>query len=355
MEALQLRYGDAVHCEMVDALKDYAPKPLDLAPEHYAFMIKAPQLYRQFYELGNGQRRSKLITNSITLYARRQVKAMMEQHEADVIVSTYHFANAPVLDALRRSGRHTPLITVVTDLITIPPVWFDRRAALTILPTESAFHQAIIAGMPQDKLVRIGLPVSPGFVAVTAVQKAALRRKLGWPTNRRIALMMAGSVGIGPLGSLAEAIVDSGLDVTPVVVTGRNRRLATRLRTEPWANQAHIYDFVDDMPSFMQAADILVTKAGPGTITEALNVHLPMILYSRIPGQEEGNVQYVTASGAGYWAPKKSQLIDTLQYLTTDPKALERAQVAAQHLSNPKAATAIAELVMKTAQENRQK
>lgn len=346
IEAIEDRYGDQVEIDLVDALKEYAPKPLDLAPEAYSTMIKAPQLYKQFfYGLGDGRRRSRVVMQAITLYSRRGVAALLGEHPADMIISTYHFASSPVLDALTRSnGKHIPVITVVTDLVTLPPVWFDERADLTILPTEPAYHQGIIAGMKPERLRRIGLPVSPRFVPVA--DKAAVRKKLGWPTNKMVVLLMAGGAGVGPLGSLAEAIISSGLEILPVIITGKNHRLSQRLRKQSWANEAVIYDFVDDMPAFMQAADVLITKAGPGTITEALNVNLPMILYSRIPGQEEGNVEYVTYTGAGYWAPKKTELIATLRYLASDPDGLKQAAQACKALARPGAADSIAKVVM---------
>lgn len=350
IEALHNRYGDQVTCEMVDVLKDYAPKPLDLAPEAYSQMLKSPQFYRQIYELGDGKRRSKLLTKSITLYARRQTNLLLNQNPADCIVSTFHFANAPVLDALAKRGHPIPFIAIITDLVTIPAVWFDARAELSVVGTEPAYHQALIAGIPKERLKRIGLPVSPRFVATE--DKSAVRRKLGWPVNRQIVLLMAGGAGVGPLRSFGEAIVTSGLSATPVIVTGKNKRLASSLRKQAWAGSALIYDFVDDMPEFMQAADILVTKAGPGTIIEALNTNLPMIIYSRIPGQEEGNVEYVTHSGAGYWAPKKNELITTLRYLLNDQDALDRARAATKRLSNPRAADSIAKLVIQAAEKN---
>lgn len=353
IEALHAKYGDGVSCEMIDVLKDYAPKPLDMAPEAYNQMMKAPQLYRQVYELGDGHRRSRLITRSITMYTRRQADRMLDNHRADVIVSTYHFGNAPTLDALERRGNPIPFINVITDMVTIPPVWFDARADLTIVPTEPAFHQAVIAGMPQAGLRRIGLPVSPQFMPGT--DKRALRQKLGWPIDRPVVLLMAGGTGVGPLASVGEAIATAGLPIRLVIVTGKNKRLAARITQEPWAKDLLVYSFVNNMPEFMQAADILVTKAGPGSITESLNVNLPMILFSRVPGQEEGNAEYVTHSGAGYWAPKKKELVATLRYLLSDKTALKRAQLAAKRLSNPKAATMIADVIMKTANKPRPK
>lgn len=349
IEALEYRYGSGVICEMVDALKEYAPKPLDRAPEAYNQLIKAPQLYRQIYELSDGKRRSKMVTDSITRYSRRGVAKLLLEHPCDIIVSAYPFAGAPILDALERQNNDTPMITVVTDMVTIPPVWLDTRATLTIVPTEPALHQAIIAGLPRERIKKIGLPVSRKFVA--ASDKIETRRSLGWPTESRIVLLMAGGAGVGPLGLIAQSIIRAGINAIPVVITGKNRRLAESMRSKSWASDAMIYDFVDNIATFMQAADVLVTKAGPGTIAEALNTHLPMILYSRIPGQEEGNVEFVAHTGAGYWAPKPVELVHTLRYLFSDDHALANAAAAAKRLSTPKATDEIAQLIMKTARK----
>ncbi len=69
------------------------------------------------------------------------------------------------------------------------------------------------------------------------------------------------------------------------------------------------------MPDFMQASDVLVTKAGPGTISKSFIAGLPIIMYSRMPGQEDGNVTYVVDEGAGVWAPTPEEVVDALHQL----------------------------------------
>ena len=351
IEVLEAKYSDKVECELVDAVKEYAPKPLDMTPEAYSQMLKAPHLYRQLYEMGDGKRRSQLVNRSIALATRRNAKQLLNNHTADVVVSTYHLLNAAVANELARRGHPSPLISIVTDLVSVPPVWFHPKVDWTVVPTESAYHQALKAGMPQERVQRLGLPVSPRFKPAT--DKAAVRKQLGWPTGRKIVLVMAGGAGVGPLSSLGKAIVEDGLAITPVLITGKNRRLAANLRKEGWSKHALIYDYVDDMHAFMQAADIIITKAGSLTISEALNANLPIIIYHRVPGQEEGNVEYVSYTGAGYWAPNKGDMITTLRYLITDPTAIPRATAAAKHLSYPKAAEDIAKLIVRESNQVR--
>jgi 1,2-diacylglycerol 3-beta-galactosyltransferase len=99
------------------------------------------------------------------------------------------------------------------------------------------------------------------------------------------------------------------------------------------------------MPDFMRAADILVTKAGPSTITEALNAGLPIILYSRLPGQEDGNVDFVISQGVGVWAPKTSYIVSALQAWINHPRQLELAGEACCQAARPEAARTIAHIL----------
>jgi 1,2-diacylglycerol 3-beta-galactosyltransferase len=147
---------------------------------------------------------------------------------------------------------------------------------------------------------------------------------------------------MGPLAETAIAIDQSGLDLNLVIVTGRNVHLKNYLETLPWDNPTFIYGFTQEMPEFMQAADAIVTKAGPGTIAEALVAGLPIILYARLPGQEDGNVTYVEKTGVGVWAPDPQKVVRALTRWVCRPG--ERARVALDCLraARPQAARVIA-------------
>jgi 1,2-diacylglycerol 3-beta-galactosyltransferase len=168
---------------------------------------------------------------------------------------------------------------------------------------------------------------------------------LGWPQEKLVVLLIGGGEGMGPLEKTAVAIAEANLPITLVVVAGRNVELKERLETRQWPMKTLIYGFVNEMPDFMRAADILVTKAGPSTITEALNAGLPLILYSRLPGQEDGNVDYVLSEGVGLWAPKTSYIVSALHAWITHPKQLELAAEACREAARPQAAREIARLL----------
>jgi 1,2-diacylglycerol 3-beta-galactosyltransferase len=150
---------------------------------------------------------------------------------------------------------------------------------------------------------------------------------------------------MGPLGQTARAIADSGLDVALVIVAGRNERLQTSLQNHRWQVPTLIYGFTKEMPDFMRAADVLVTKAGPGTIAEAFNAHLPIILFAKLPGQEDGNVTYTVDEGAGVWAPTPQRVVSALREWVTRPETRAKVVQACQHAARPNSSLDIAHAI----------
>jgi 1,2-diacylglycerol 3-beta-galactosyltransferase len=172
-----------------------------------------------------------------------------------------------------------------------------------------------------------------------------LRAELDWPTDRPVVLLMGGGEGMGPLFDTATAIARPGGAFGLAVVCGRNRRLKEQLEAQDWPMPIRIYGFEQRIPQMMRAADLLVTKAGPGTITEAINAGLPMVLYSRLPGQEDGNVSYVVSQGVGTWAPGAERAATSVHQWLGDPRGMQQAAAACRRIARPTAAMEIARII----------
>ena len=309
IEALQLEYGDTFTTEMLDFFKSHAPLPLNKMPDWYPDLVKAPQLWGLSFKISDGRRRARAIIASMWPYVGRAARAMVREHPADLVVTVHPVATTVILKALGRN--RPPFITVVTDMATAHALWYDQGADLTLVPTEATRKRAIEYTISPDKVRVVGQPVARRY-CVPAGNQAALRDKLGWGQDKTIILLVGGGEGMGPLGKTARAIAASGLDVELAIVTGRNQRLKEHLESLDWQVPAHIYGFTRELPDFMRAADVLVTKAGPGTIAEALNAGLHMIMYARLPGQEDGNVTFVVEEKVGVWAPQPRRVVKVL-------------------------------------------
>lgn len=343
IEALKLEYGGLFSHEMVDIFKDYAPRPLNRMPDWYPYMVKAPQLWGASFYATNGRPQARAITATIWPVAARTARAIIRNHPSDLVVTVHPLATSFILRALGKLKR-PPFITVVTDMVSTHALWFDNRSDLICVPTEAARQKAIQYGMATEKLIVAGQPVAQKYCA-PAGNKDLLREKMGWPQDKMIVLLVGGGEGMGPLAKTARAIADSGLEVALVVVAGRNERLKSSLEKHHWPIPTFIYGFTKEMPDFMRAADVLVTKAGPGTIAEAFNAHLPIILYARLPGQEDGNVTYVRESGAGVWASTPNRVVATLRTWVEDPQEREKVVAACRRAARPQASMTIARLI----------
>ena len=342
IEALHLEYGDALTTEMVDAFKDYAPLPLNKMPALYPQMVKAPRLWEASFYATDGRARVRFITTTVWPYVRSSVKAMIKSHPADLIVTVHPFANTFVLKGL--GWIRPPFFTVVTDLVTTHALWFDKRADKIFIPSEAARQRARAYGMSEEKLEVVGFPVADRYCRPVG-NKQEMRQKLGWPLDKPVILVVGGGEGMGPLAKTARAIDESGLDVGMVIVAGRNERLKSYLESYTWENPTFICGFTHEMPEFMRAADFLVTKAGAATITEGLNAHLPIVMYAKLPGQEDGNVTFVEESGAGVFAPESHLVVRALTRWISRPKEYEQTVENARRVSRPDSARVIARAI----------
>ena len=339
IEAINLDFPNRISTEMVDFFKEYAPPPFNLAPELYPPMANVPDVWELGYKLSNGPRRTRFFYNVMWPYIRRAAFKLLTEHPYDLLVTVHPVPVIPISRALQPGS--SPFITVVTDLVSTHAWWYNRRTDLVLVPTEIARQRGLAYGLHPDQIRVVGLPVAQRF-CLPVGDRRLIRTRLGWPQDLPVILLIGGGDGMGPLYKVARAISNSYLNAALVVVTGRNHKLKAQLEAEDWSMPTFIYGFVHEMPDFMHCADILLTKAGPGTISEAFIAGLPMILYSHMPGQEAGNVSYVVTEGAGVWAPEPTRIIEVLRNWLDHPDEREKVAENCRCLAKPYASHLVA-------------
>lgn len=352
IEALNLEYPQDFTYEMVDFFKKYSPPPLNLAGPVYPLMSRMEYMWEFTFKASDNPDFMRVLFSAFWPYIRFGMYKLLREHPSDIYVSVHPLINIPFLRAMRRREITTPYLVVVTDLVSTHTAWFAKEADMISLPTEQARKSALYAGIDPKKMRVIGLPVADRFCKPPG-DKKALRKKLGWPTDKTIILLVGGGEGMGPIGTISNKINEAILNTGLAVITGRNRKLKDTLEAMDWNIPTYIYGFVTNMPDLMRAADILVTKAGPGTISEALIANLPIILYHRIPGQEEGNVSYVIDEGVGIWAPDIKDIINTLKDWLANPKKRNLAVKNARRLAKPNASCQIAQIIAEMIKYNK--
>jgi 1,2-diacylglycerol 3-beta-galactosyltransferase len=350
IEAWRADYPGRAEPEMVDVFRHYSPFPFNRFGPSYPWVVKYfSRAYAATFRRSDTPRRAHALMRAVYRYVRPHLRRLLAEHPADAVVSVHPLFNHCVNWAMREMGLRRPYVTVVTDLWTAHAFWFYPRATHVIVPTEGARRRGLRCGVPAARITVRGLPVARRFTQALreAPSKPAVRKKLRLAPEGRVVLLVGGGDGMGPLFDTAHAL-DTALpaDGPPtqlVVVTGRNAALRERLLAQAWRRPSRVEGFVTNMPEWMAAADVLVTKAGPGTITEGLLSGLPLVLIGKVPGREDGNVDYVVENGVGAWEPQPEGAAATLRdWLTAGNPALALMSAKARQLADPDAASDIA-------------
>ncbi len=343
--ALVSRYGeDKLDITLVDVFRQ-CRWPLNKMPEFYPWIVnKSARLWGWGYHIANTRPGYALNKRYIYWSNRARLQAMVSRHPADVVVSVHSVITQPSMSAYQAFDQRPPFVTVVTDLVSTPRYWYDQRADYTFVPTEEAYKRGLEMGIQPGQMEVVGLPVHPRFNDLPT--RDAVRDSFGWDVDLPAVMLVAGGEGMGPLYETARAIDAQNLPCQLVIVAGKNDSLKRRLSAAVWNQPTHIYGFVRDMPAKMQGADILVTKAGPATISEAFIVGLPLILSDCIPGQEDGNVTHVVENGAGVFANSPELVAEAvMDWLADGASGLAERKRRSRQLARPQAVSHIAEAV----------
>jgi 1,2-diacylglycerol 3-beta-galactosyltransferase len=347
-EALRRIRGHAARVELVDMLADYAPWPYNRGQETYTTTVRFARPFERFYFRAlNGRRRMRLGASTMWIPMRRATRELLADHEADLVV-TFHPTYSYPLTWLK-----IPCAFVFTDLITNHALWCAPGAERYIVPTELARTGAISHGVPSDRVSVTGLPVNPRFLDPRPPHPE-ICQKLGVDCHKPIILLTGGGEGLGRVYDIAYAIGQSDLDAQLVVVTGRNYKLREQLDDIEWTMETKVLGFTKDMPDWMAASSVLITKSGSNTLAEALVSGLPMILFEWVGGQEQRNPQYIEYSGAGVYCSRPAKIVSTLREWLSNPEQLKSLSDNARQISRPQAAFDVAKIVYDLAVELKQ-
>ena len=344
--ALQ-RSAPEVPVAFLDFFAACAPLPLNRPGGLYRAWVRyAPWLWGAAFHLTNGRRRVRPVLWGLNRLLLPCLAQRVQEIAPEVLVCVHPLVTHAAAEVRRRHLPTTPLVTVVTDLVSTHAAWFCPQADLCIVPTEAAARRAIDAGMPREKLRLIGLPVHSRFTQIIQ-RPAEVRRALGLDPERFTVLLVGGGEGMGRVYEMACAIADAGINLQQIVIAGRNAQLRRRLEARRWAVPTRVFGFVETMPTLMQAADVVVTKAGPSTICESLVVGRPLLLFGYVPGQERGNVDFVVQGGAGWLTQTPEALVQALRRLAA-PESPDRMRMLehARRLARPAAAEEIAHVLL---------
>jgi len=230
-----------------------APAILRRAQDDYDRMIQStPELYKFGYEASDGSFTVSIAEQGLIAMLYLTMRDVVQQHKPDAIVTTYPLFQAPLAALFALNRQYIPVLTVVTDLVSVHSLWFNEDIDRCLVPTEAVRQKALESGLPPEHIEVTGLPVNPVFGSNP--DKAELRRRLGWSEDRCVALM-AGSKRVKKLEFTTDRLNHSGLPLELAIVAGGDKELHSRLSEVEWHLPAHVYGFVEQTSSSARRAD----------------------------------------------------------------------------------------------------
>jgi UDP-N-acetylglucosamine:LPS N-acetylglucosamine transferase len=247
-----------------------------------------------------------LLLGTIRLYHTPIVKALQAywaQHPVDLVLSVIPHFNRAIADSLRTDGSRTPFVTLITDLADYPPhFWIEKESQYIIAGTERARQQALTMGHPADHVLRTsGMILKPRFYEKTTVDRISERQRLGLEPECPTGIVLFGGHGSQVMVDITKKLDEAGSSVQLILICGHNQKLAAELKNLQTRKPILVVGFTQNVDYYMALADLFIGKPGPGSISEALQCHLPVIVEcnSRTMPQERYNAEWVTENGFG--------------------------------------------------------
>jgi 1,2-diacylglycerol 3-beta-galactosyltransferase len=336
--------------EILNPLDDKRlPKILRKSGANYDRTVRqSPGLYKLQYEASDGELSSAVVQTAVAALISDVLAELLERQQPDAIITPYPMFQGALEAAFAQNKRCIPFLTVVTDHAPVTRMWFHKAADWCLVPSPSVREQAIEAGLSPEKVKVTGIPVHPDLANDTR-EPAAVRAELDWEPERST-LLAVGSKRVKRLMELLNVLNHSGLPLQFALIAGGDDKLYQRFQEEEWHVPIHLYNFVENMPTLMHAADMIVCKAGGLIVTEALDCGLPILLTDYIEGQETSNVNYVVDGEAGVLVEKPLEGLETLfHWLADGGKLLAQTSRNARRLSYPQAAYDVAQIAWEAA------
>ena len=339
-----------VKVTLMDSLSGMTPRYQWAFTQGYLDIIhKHPAVWGGAYHLSDLKGLSKVVAKLHRMSNSSHGQAFEEivsDHHPDIFIAT-HFFPAEVASYLKMTGRlRGKLITVITDYMP-HNLWISPGTDAYVVGMELTKHELIWRGVPAEKIHVLGIPIDPKFSL--KLDRRAFAARLGLDPSIFTLLIVSGGFGTGPMEQMVQAL-NSLLPpaVQVLVVCGKNTALKEKVEAmkPDFPHKLFPFGFVDNMDELMSVSDLMVTKPGGLSCTEAMMKELPMVLVAPIPGQEARNAKIIEKFGAAVLAGPVEKALPIIQELRANPARLKDMAHRGASAGRPNSAAETARLAL---------
>lgn len=323
----------------------------------YLEMTKhTPGIWKKLYSVTDKLEPESRIQRFLKQLGRRDFLRYIQAFAPDLIVCTYPTISSILAQLRLEQLLQVPVITVITDY-TLHSHWVHPGVDQYLAACEEVKASLVSWGIKASRVLVTGIPVSPKFDL--EMERGPIISRLGLRPDIPTFLVMGGAYAGSSVTGICKTLANSPEPVQTIVVCGKNTRLYHSLG-EVSEESRHLLvrlGYVHYVEELMSVSDLIITKAGGLTVSEALTKHLPLVIYKAIPGQEEENARFVESLGAGRVAGTEEELRWILKCFLSQPKEMEKirakAAVALPGHSTERAVEAMLQLRMNRRNEQK--
>lgn len=327
IEALKYK-DDNIECKIIDSFKLVNQTMDKIISDGYEISAKyTPTAYGKMYSISDKKFFSynEFKNNPLSFIMAKRFRKLLIEEEPDLIIGTHAFPLVALSKLKKDYTEFPPLISVLTDY-TAHSAYLQNEIDYYICGDEFVKELLIEDGIAEEKIKPFGIPVEKAFMK--SRDRSVIMEELGFDSNKKTVLLMGGSFGAGNIKDSLDELVKIDRDFQVLVITGRNKSLKRILdeRVESYNTPINIkvIGFTNKMNDILSIVDILITKPGGLTTTEALLKEVPMVIPYFIPGQEGENLDFLTNCGVAIRTTNKFSIKSIVKVLIDNPERLDR-------------------------------
>ncbi len=331
---------------VIDTFNYINPLVHKIFVDGYLTIVRSiPNAYGTLYRMSEQSDNMNSLSRTLSKLFSFSIARLVEEFNPSIIVCTHPFPLQIVSYLKKQKKIQVPSVGILTDYVN-HPFWFQDNIEAYVVAHDKIKQAMVNRGTPEKHIYSYGIPVSKVFLQKKSRENLLCRYGL---EDKFTVLLMGGSLGFGDIKKAFLSLINCENDIQIIVVTGKNKKLKLQLEKHLGHHKKniHLIGYSNEIYSLMDIADIIVTKPGGMTITEAFIKELPIFIMSPIPGQEERNLHFLTSTGAAESISRDTDIYNLLHKIIDNPCRLAEMKEKSKKLSTPDSGYRIVELMEK--------
>lgn len=321
--------------QIVDMLKYASPVIDKLVIGGYLKTVKTtPALYGKLYDLSETKSNLSHLSYPVGKMLSSKTQELINSHNPSIIVCTHPFALQLLQAVEKKHLPNCPIVAVITDFA-IHDFWVFDGVDAYVVANQALKNDLVDRGIPEDTIYPFGIPISKSFLEHR--DKTQILKNYGLKEDLLTILVAGGSLGYGEIKDVIKHLSLSKIPLQIMVLAGKNNKLKADLekQSELVPKNIKVFGFIDRVSDLMDASDLIITKPGGLTISEALVKQLPIFLMSPIPGQERRNAEFLLNFGAAISVSKPENIENCLRIILDNPLRKQAMIDASKMIAKP--------------------